>query len=126
MSLPNTLNAYRDCRDLFEAAAVDPKGARALIGEYGDAVNMRMRMNYFRNLDRMANASTYPQGHPLHGTSAYDPFVCKVMRDEDNAFWVYVVPRTSQIKVIEGLSSVGDLIDVEGEEVGLIEDKTNG
>lgn len=125
MSQINSLRAYDDCKAVFESALLDPRGARARIGDQGMALNMRTRMHYFRNLDRNANTQTYPEGHPNHGTSVYDPYVVRLIPDEDGAWWVYVQPRGATDMIIEGLSEVDDLIEVEATEVQLIEDKTN-
>jgi len=126
----NSLRAYTDCEKLFEAALADPKGARALIGTWEQCVNMRTRMHYFRNLDRKANAKTYPADHPQHGVSTYDPYVVRLIPDEDKNWWVYVQPRAAEDMVIEGLSDTPDLIDAnptdtEAYEVHAIEDKSN-
>ena len=121
MSLPTSIRAYNDCQALFEAAAADSKGVRARLGTYEACIAMRTRMHYYRNLDRQANARTYPADHPMSGISAYDGFVVRIIPDEDRQFWIYVELRTSPTH-IEPLSEVGDLIDVEGEEVRLIED----
>lgn len=126
MSLPTSLRAYEDCRKLYEAAAADPKGARACLGTHESCINMRTRMHYFRSLDRDANAQMYPSGHHMHGVSAYDDYVIQIMPDEDGQFWLYLQPRSARILHIEGLSEVGDLIDTEGTEVFAIEDKSNG
>ena len=126
MSLPTSLRAYEDCKALYEAALADPKGARACLGTYDACIHMRSRMHYYRKLDREANASIYELGHPMHATSVYDDFVIQILRDEDGEFWLYMQPRSAKILRIEGLSEVPDLIDVEGEEVHLIEDQTNG
>ncbi len=121
MSQINSLRAYDDCKAVFESALTDPKGARAKIGDHGMALNMRTRMHYFRNLDRNANTQTYPPDHPMHATSVYDPFVVRLYPDEDAIWWVYVQPRGVSGMVIEGLSEVDELIEVEGTEVQLIE-----
>jgi len=131
MSQINSLRAYTDCEKLFEAALADPKGARALIGTWEQCVNMRTRMHYFRNLDRKANAKTYPVDHPQHGVSTYDPYVVRLIPDEDSNWWVYVQPRAPEDMVIEGLSDTPDLIDanptdVESYEVHQLEDQSNG
>ena len=131
MSQINSLRAYTDCQKLFEAALADPKGARCRIGTYESSMNMRTRMNYFRKLDREANEGTYPADHPMHGTSIFDPYVVRLLPDEDGEWWVYVQPRAPDDMVIEGLSDVGDLIeinptDVESHEVHQLEDHSNG
>lgn len=126
MSLPTSLRAYEDCRKLFEAAAADAKGARALTGTYDSAVHLRSRMHYFRSLDRKANAEVYKPGHPMHGQSLYDVFVVQIIPDEDGQYWLYITSRASQILLIENLSEVDDLIESEGHEVHMIEDKSNG
>jgi hypothetical protein len=127
----NSLRAYTDCQKLFDCALHDPKGARAQIGTWEQCTNMRTRMHYFRKLDRDANAKTYPPGDPNHGTSIYDPFVVRLLPDEDGLWWVYVQPRVANDMVIEGLSEGGDqLIDAnvtdgEAHEIHQIEDKSN-
>lgn len=125
MSLPNSLRAYDDCLKLYDAAMADPKGARACLDTYEACLNMRTRMHYFRKLDREANAETYPIDNPMHGVSAYDDLVVQIHPDEDGQFWLYISKRSARILAIEGLSEVGDLIDVEGNEVRLIEDQSN-
>jgi len=128
MSQINSLRAYTDCQKLFEAALADPKGARALIGSQEQCMNMRTRMHYFRRLDREANAKTYPEDHPNHGTSVYDPFVVRLLPDQDDNWWVYVQPRAADDMVIEGLSLGGDelidanVTDTEAHEVHQLED----
>jgi hypothetical protein len=130
MSQINSLRAYTDCQKLFEAALNDPKGARAQIGTQEQCINMRTRMHYFRKLDRDANAKTYPPNDPNHGTSIYDPFVVRLLPDEDGLWWVYVQPRTDSNMIIEGLSEGGDnLIDInvldgEAHEIHQLEDQS--
>lgn len=124
MSLPNSLGSYLDCRSLYDAAVADPKGARACLGTYDACINMRTRMHYFRALDRRANEAIYPKGDPKHGASIYDDYVVQIIRDVDDEFWLYIQPRSARVLAIEGLSTVEDPIDVDGEEVKLIEDRT--
>jgi hypothetical protein len=125
--MPTSLRAYKDCEEAYSAAASDRKGARIKLGTYESAVQMRTRLHYFRKLDREANATTYPDpGHPMHGQSLYDEYVVQIMRDEDDEYWLYITPRSARILAIEPLSEVEDLIEVEGDEVQLLEDKTNG
>lgn len=131
MSQINSLRAYTDCEALFKSALADPKGARCLLGEQSACINMRTRMHYFRKLDRQANARTYPADHAMHGTSVYDSYVVQMIMDVDRAWWLYVVPRTAEGMVIEGLSDVPDLLDAnvldgEAHEVHALEDHSNG
>ncbi len=130
MSQINSLRAYTDCQKLFDAAMADPKGARCLVGTQEQCINMRTRMHYFRKLDRDANLGVYPEGHAMHGTSIYDPYVVRLLPDEDGQWWMYVEPRNGDNLIIEGLSDTPDLIDlnatdVDGHEVHMIEDKSN-
>lgn len=129
MSQINSLRAYTDCEKLFAAALADPKGARCRIGTQEACINMRTRMHYFRKLDREANAGTYPEGHAMHMTSIYDPYVVRIIMDEDREWWIYVEPRNSDM-LIEGLSEVPDLIDLntidgESHEVHAITDQSD-
>ena len=130
MSLPNSLRAYEDCKALFEAALADPKGARARKDTYDECLRLRTRMHYFRKLDRDANEMVYTTDHPMHGHSVYDPYICQIVPGEDGDWFLYVNPITSDSLEIEGLSSVGELLesnptDTEAHEVHLIEDKSN-
>lgn len=127
MSQINSLLAYTDCQKLFEAALADPKGARARIGTQEQCINMRTRMHYFRKLDRQANEQTYEPGHAMYGTSIYDPYVVRIIPDEDGIWWMYVEPRASDSMIIEGLSETPPLIDMnitdgQAHEVHAIED----
>lgn len=106
MTLPNSLSAYRDCRDLFDAAAEDPKGCRAALTSQQHGTNLNMRMNYFRSLDRKANAGIYQPGHPLHGASSYDEFVISIREDTEGCWWMYVQRREGLLGVVEKLSEV--------------------
>ena len=129
MSQINSLRAYTDCEKLFEAATTDPKGARALIGTYEQCVNMRTRMHYFRSLDRKANAKIYPADDPNHNTSTYDPYVVRILPDEDGNYWIYVEPRAADSMIIEGLSETPPLIeanptDTESYEIHQLEDQS--
>ena len=124
MSLPSSLGAYRDCLDLFDRATADPKGIRACLGTFEACFAKRQRMHYYRNLDRRANAQMYEAGHPMSGTSAYDDYILQIIKDQDGAFWLYITPRSAQVLHIEGLSEVGELIDVDGAEVHMIEDRS--
>lgn len=126
MSLPNSLGAYLDCRSLYDAALADPKGARACLGTYDACINMRTRMHYFRSLDRKANEVIYQKGDPKYGTSIYDDYVVQISEDIAREWWLYIRPRSANVLAIEGLSDVQEPIDVDGEEVRLIEDQTNG
>jgi hypothetical protein len=128
MSLPLVLSAYRDCLDLFERATADPKGVRAGFGTREAAIQKRQRMHMYRGLDRRANAKIYPGDHPMHNISAYDDYVLQIIPDDDTPpkWWLYITSRSAQVLHVEGLSEVGELIDVEGEEVQLIEDQSNG
>lgn len=125
MSLPTSLGSYLDCRALYDAALADPLGARACLGTEGAALNMRSRMHYFRSLDRSANAEIYPRGDPKHGVSIYDDYQITILSDTAGEFWLYIRSYSAKVLAIEGLSQV-EPVDVDGEEVRLIEDRTDG
>jgi hypothetical protein len=125
MSLPTSLGSYLDCRHLFDSALLDPKGARACLGTREACLNMRTRMHYFRSLDRKASESIYPRESPKFGTSVYDDFRIVLQADTAGEFWLYIEPYSARILEIQGLSTL-EPIDVDGEEVRLIEDQTNG
>ncbi len=123
MSLSTSIRAYADCEALFASAAADPKGCRARLGTYERCIALRTRLHYYRSLDREANAKMYPAGHHMSGVSAYDTYVCRIIPDEDGQFWIYIEPRVAPDH-IEPLSETPDLIDVEGTEISLLEDRS--
>ena len=125
MSLPTSLGSYLDCRALYDAATADPKGARACLGTYEACVNMRTRMHYFRVLDRRANEAIYPKDSPQWGTSVYDDYVIQLTEDTAGEWWMYIRPRSAKVLEVQGLSEV-EAIEVDGDEVHLIEDRSNG
>lgn len=123
MSLPQSLGSYRDCQDLLTKAASSSLGVRVCFASEEAAIQKRSRIHYFRVLDRKSNAKTYPEGHHLHGTSAYDDFYCSIRVDTAGEWWLYIQRRSDEVLAIEPLGDE-NLIEVESTEVKFLEDHT--
>jgi len=78
MSHSRSLRSYDDAKEIFDAA-VERGGIRVTCQNAGQAVNLRARLNHFRQLDRDSMAQVYPADDPRHGASAYDPFVVRLI-----------------------------------------------
>ena len=94
MTIPNNRSAYEDLYNLFEQALASPKGIVVSFADNGIATHMRMRMNTARAIDRNENKSIYPEGHPMHGKSAYDGLVFRFSRIRDDTLVLEKVEAT--------------------------------
>lgn len=107
MPISNSRLSYSDCFTLLDGALADPKGARVCIGEYGQAIFFRMRVNQARAIDRKDNKEIYSEvDHPLHGRSIYDPILTRVLEDTDGQWWVYAIKTELDPSRVEGLSEL--------------------
>lgn len=110
MTLPTSILAYEDCRQLFEAAMEDLKGARMKCEDYDAAFHLRSRLHYYRTLHRMENAVTYTEDHPMFGKSEFDKITVKI-KNIDNEFFIYLNRNDNPSGEIEKLSNVEDKAD---------------
>lgn len=92
--------AYIDCRALWDRALEATKGIRVPVGAHGQAVQLRLRLNRYRAIDRRENAKTYEPGHPLFGRSVYDAFAVRLHDDTT----VEIVPLSLQHLDIEEIT----------------------
>lgn len=111
MSLPNSLLAYQDCLDAFDAAIKDENGIRIRLGSREEATQFRMRMNYCRKLQRLENARIYDDAHPMHGKSDYDAIKCSV-RSLPSGHYVYLEHQVLSESQIESLADVAEEAEV--------------
>ena len=74
MALSESMAAYTDCYEIYDAARDNPQGVRVLIGEYSQAGIMRMRMNQARVLERKEAKRLYDRTDPKYGKSENDKF----------------------------------------------------
>lgn len=100
MSLSNSRAAYTDCFALLDAALADPRGIRAEVPSLNNAYRLRLRIHQARSIDRLDNARTYPDDHPLFNRSPYDGLVCRIESLSDRA-WVYLDKVQVAIGIIE-------------------------
>jgi len=90
MSLPETISAYPDCKELYERANEDPIGVRARMESEAAAKLFQMRMHQYRSLERRQSKRLYDRDDIRHGKSEFDPLVVKVREDTEGHWWVYV------------------------------------
>lgn len=112
MSVSNSPLAYSDCREVMQSAIEDKRGVRVRMDSMGDAMHFRMRCHQARSLDRKENAKSYERDHPLHGRSAYDVLVLRLVEDVDCA-WVYFEKVALDISRVESLDDEPKAIEHE-------------
>jgi hypothetical protein len=78
MSHSRSLRSYDDVKEIFDEA-VARGGIRVTCTRPGQAINLRARLNHFRQLDRDSMAQIFPADDPRHGCSAYDPFMVRLV-----------------------------------------------
>lgn len=103
MSLPTTIASYEDCFDLFARAINQPKGSRALLGDYGSAKHFQSRMQMARKLQRDETCRMYDAGAPQYNKSEFDKLVVRIKQDADDQYWVYVEPYATLIATVEDI-----------------------
>lgn len=103
MAVSTSRIAFSDCFDLMEKAITDEKGIRVKFASYDDAFNFRLRIHKARQIDRIDNQESYPEGHQLHGRSVYDELTCKI-RSFNGGAWLRIERLTAREFEIESLS----------------------
>lgn len=106
MALTNTIGAYPDCHEFFEAIVEDPQGGRIWKGTEKAAEKFRHRCHQFRRLHRRQNERIYPAGDKMHGQSEYDTLVLRLKEDTNGEWWVYAEHALNAPRSIELLSEV--------------------
>lgn len=125
MTISNSRQSYRDCYEVWEKALKDPSGVRVKQDNEEAAVFFRMRMHQARKLHREDNAKTYPEGHPMHGSSPYDRLVARIRHRRDGV-WIYLEHQTIDPSAIQSLADVieaDEIIPIGHQPVRTIEHK---
>ena len=100
MSLPQTLDAYHDCIEIFDRALENK--TRVAFASYGEAHQFQLRMCQCRALGRDETMRLYPRDDKRHGRSPYDVLVVrKPVKDDNNEWWVYIEKHGSNILAVE-------------------------
>lgn len=101
MSLPQRIDAYPDCLDVFDRALNEP--TRVEFGTEKEASMFQLRMCTARALHRDETKRLYPERtDPRHGRSPYDKLVVRrPVVDETDHWWVYIEPHGQNILSIE-------------------------
>lgn len=77
MSYNSSITSYVDIRGALDQALASPKGVRLRFPDKPAATTFKGRVHTFRFQDRKENKKIYPEDHPMHGRSAYDPLMVK-------------------------------------------------
>lgn len=88
--------AYSDCQDFFDQSIEEGSaGIRIRCESKSKAEQLRVRLHYFRRIDREDNIAIYKDepDHPMHGRSAYDKITVR-MRKVDDSWWLYLEQNT--------------------------------
>lgn len=101
MVTSNSKLSFDDCFDALDRALASARGIRLSFTSEGAARHFRTRLHTARRLDREANAETYEEGHPLHGTSQYDPLVVKLhLANGESTLVIEKIKLTAKIEEI--------------------------
>jgi hypothetical protein len=79
MPYPSSPLSYGDVKELLDKALDAERGIKLIFDKHGYAINMRQRASRFRAMDRESNKKVYPEGHPMHGRSAYDTLAFRIV-----------------------------------------------
>lgn len=91
MNAPTSRVAYTQYYEVFDRALEAQTGVRLRFNTKDEALFYRSRMHQARKMDRKENLSLYPEGHKLHGASAYDICIVREPRyDAEGQWWLYV------------------------------------
>jgi hypothetical protein len=77
MAYAASINAYPDIRAVLDKALASEKGLRLTFATPEEAITFKGRVHSYRYKERKENRKVYPEDHPLHGHSAYDPLMVK-------------------------------------------------
>lgn len=87
---------FGDVQEVLDRAIAAPKGIRIPLPTRRAAIELRSRANYYRKLDRDTNSKSYPEGHPMHGSSAYDGLVLRIPpKGSAEEHILYIEPRSA-------------------------------
>lgn len=109
MSLPTSLNSFRDCADIFEKALDFDLGARVAVTDWETGNRLRARMHQARVLHRKEAARMYPKEDPRHGISAWDPLICRVKQSRGQ-WYLYVETQEIADSLIEPIPADDDAL----------------
>lgn len=102
MVTSNSKLSFDDCFDAFDRALSATKGIRMTFADYGAANHFRVRLHKARVKDREANAETYDEDHPSHGTSKYDELIVKLREVEGKGvIMIEKIKLSAEIEEIE-------------------------
>lgn len=99
MTLPNNIEAYRDCFDLLDRAVTADNGIKVRVESWDAGNHLRSRLHYSRSLQRMKNREVYMLGDAEYGTSGYDHLFIQIV--EDDGWWLTIKPRVVTGEVVE-------------------------
>lgn len=77
MAYNTSITSYVDIRGALDRALTSEKGVRLRFPDERAALTFKGRVHSFRYQDRKENKKVYPEDHPMHGRSAYDPLMVK-------------------------------------------------
>lgn len=80
MAYASSVTSYPDLRNVLDKALESTKGVRLTFEDDKAATTFKGRVHSFRFLDRKENKKIYPEDHPMHGRSVYDPLMVKTVQ----------------------------------------------
>lgn len=116
MSFNKSPLAFDDVREILDKALASPRGIMIPCSTRGAAVALRVRLNYYRKMDRTQSRETYTRDHPMHGRSAYDKLVLRIpAKDTKDEKILFIEQRTAEnfeiVEIPDDRPSQGDSND---------------
>jgi hypothetical protein len=94
--------AFDDVKDILNRALDSESGIKITCKNHAEAMSLRIRIHYYRKIDKDLNAVTYPPEHALHSVSIWHRLVCQVPKKgapDDNV--LRITKRTTDHLIIE-------------------------
>jgi hypothetical protein len=102
MTAPKSIDAYLDCEEHFQRALSAPNGIAITVATPGLAVQLRGKMNSYRELLRRQSRAIYEKNDSeRYSRSPYDAF--KLTIDENNPCRVIIKRNKIEIQSVEEL-----------------------
>ena len=101
MTAPRSIDAYLDCEQHFLRASDSANGIAITVATPGMAIQLRGKMNSYRELLRRNARRAFPEDDPRHGRSPYDGF--KLTIDPNNDCRVLIKLHRIETVAVEEL-----------------------
>lgn len=108
MTKSNSIQSFPHCKEIWDAAFAAPSGSILVeLADSGVAMTISDQATligdllHYRVLVRKDNSKFYPEGHPQHMTSIFDPFLVQKVMVDGKLFVRIRRRRADQFKIVD-------------------------